>query len=333
MRARLTALVTALGLTAALGVAATAHAATTPTISVPASRQGYGPITITGTATPGATVELYESAYVFNDFYASPDYSNGGYITTTATSAGRYTLTRIIDSGFRFYVQVDGVASPHVSVAMGIVGTLKISGNTATVAADPAQPYLNVHLQRANGTAWTTVSSGYTSDAGTYSAALTSQGTYRAVIDADTDNNLRAGTSASVTYGSSSTGSPAVKAGAIQFTQAQYNSPGADNRSNTSLNQEWVRLTNKTKATINLKNWTVRNAAGTTYKFTTTYNLGAGKTVYLHTGKATNTSTHRYWNRTGYAWNNTKDTATLRSSTGAVIDTCKWNSTKGVTSC
>src|SRR5689334_18788925 len=86
MRARKTALFAALGCAAAVGVAAPASAAEAPTISAPASRQGFGPITLTGTAPAGSTVALYESAYVFNDFYPAPDHDRGGdaKITTTA---------------------------------------------------------------------------------------------------------------------------------------------------------------------------------------------------------------------------------------------------------
>src|SRR3712207_1522116 len=120
MRARKTALFAALGCAAALGLAAPAAAADAPTISAPASRQGYGPITLTGTAPAGSTVELFESAYIFNDFYASPDYDNGGTVKTTASSTGRWSLNRILDSGFRFYVRAGGAESSRISVAMGI---------------------------------------------------------------------------------------------------------------------------------------------------------------------------------------------------------------------
>src|SRR5689334_16705292 len=44
-----------------------AAAAVPPTISAPATASGYQTIAITGTAAPGATVQLYESAYVFHD--------------------------------------------------------------------------------------------------------------------------------------------------------------------------------------------------------------------------------------------------------------------------
>ncbi|GAA2506834.1 lamin tail domain-containing protein [Winogradskya humida] len=331
MRARMTALAATLGCAATLGLTAPATAATTPTISVPASRQGYGPITITGTAAPGATVELYESAYVFNDFYPSPDYTNGGYITTKATSAGKYTLTRILDSGFRFYVKADGLTSSHVAVAMGIVPTLTLTTSsgttTATVTANPSQPNLHVHVQSGWNGVWTDLAGGYTSDpAATFTATLTGQHPYlRAVIDADPSNNLLRGATPTIVTGSPTT--PTISAGAVQFTKIQYSSAKA------GLNNEWARLTNKTKTTINLKGWTVRDAANHTYKFATDTKLAAGKNLYLYTGKGTNSTTNRYWKSSAYIWNNGGDTAYLRTAAGKTIDTCKWAKGSGTTTC
>jgi cell division septation protein DedD len=386
MRARKTAIFATIGCAAALGLAAPAAAAdAAPTISAPASRNGFGTITITGTAPAGSTVELYESAYIFNDFYRSPDYVNGGFITTQATSSGRYTLNRLLDSGFRFYVKANGVESTRISIAMGIIPTMTMSASNGTVevdvAADPGQPGLEVHIQRNDGGVWADIAGGYTADpSATFTTTLHGQGsgtkTYRAVIDADRENNLLAGqtTSISLNVGNpTSTPSPtppptptpkptptsappptpkptlpptptpnptptptAPKAGDVLFSKIVYNSPGADTGSNTSLNGEYVRLTNRTKAAINLKGWTVRDAAGHVYTITTDQRVAAGKTLYLHTGKGTNgkpDSAHRYWNRTGYVWNNGGDTAYLRTAGGKSIDTCKWTGDKGTTYC
>ncbi|MEU4424170.1 lamin tail domain-containing protein [Actinoplanes sp. NPDC024001] len=124
----------------------------------------------------------------------------------------------------------------------------------------------------------------------------------------------------------------APAAGSVQFTRVQYNAPGADSKKNASINGEYARLTNKTKKTINLNGWTVRDAAGNSYRFPS-LNLGAGKTLTLRSGKGTNTSTTRYWARTKHIWNNGGDTATLRTPT-KTIDTCRWtNPAKGYTTC
>ncbi|MGC4804198.1 lamin tail domain-containing protein [Micromonospora sp. DT233] len=82
----------------------------------------------------------------------------------------------------------------------------------------------------------------------------------------------------------------------------------------------------------NLKSWTVRDKARHVYTFGD-FRLAAGKSVYLHTGKGTNTSTDRYWGSGAYIWNNDGDTAYLRNSAGTQIDTCSWKSSGSYTSC
>jgi hypothetical protein len=114
-------------------------------------------------------------------------------------------------------------------------------------------------------------------------------------------------------------------ASSIQFRRIQYDSPGSDNRTNASLNAEYVVLKNVTTRNISITNWTVRDAANHVYKFGT-FTLGAGKSVTLHTGKGTNSSTHRYWGSGNYVWNNTGDTATLKTPSGTTAYTCKWTS-------
>src|SRR5215207_2323947 len=100
-------------------------------------------------------------------------------------------------------------------------------------------------------------------------------------------------------------------ASAIQITKVYYNSPGSDTGSNTSLNAEWVRITNTGTTYRTLTGWTLRNAAGPIYTFPT-FKIAPGARVYVHTGKGTNTTSHKYWGRSWYVWNNTGDKATLR---------------------
>jgi non-ribosomal peptide synthetase component F len=127
----------------------------------------------------------------------------------------------------------------------------------------------------------------------------------------------------------------------VQFTKIQYDSPGKDTRTNASLVNEYLRITNKSKSSVNLVKWTIKDAAGHTYTFPS-HTVGAGKTVYVHTGKGTNgknpsgkpDAPHLYWNSGNYIWNNDKDTATLRSASGRVYDTCSWKKPgSGATSC
>jgi len=124
---------------------------------------------------------------------------------------------------------------------------------------------------------------------------------------------------------------PAAEAatGSVHLAKIYYNSPGSDRGSNSSLNAEWVTITNSTSTARSLKGWTLTDASSHKYTFGT-FTLGAGKTVKVHTGKGSNTSTSRYQNRSWYVWNNDKDTATLRKSTGTKVDTCSYNSSTAV---
>ncbi|TJZ91679.1 lamin tail domain-containing protein [Actinacidiphila oryziradicis] len=123
------------------------------------------------------------------------------------------------------------------------------------------------------------------------------------------------------------TAAPAQAAGSVHLTEIYYNSPGSDNRSNSSLNAEWVLIKNSTSKGVSLKGWTLTDASSHKYTFGT-YTLGAGKSVKIHTGKGTNTTSNRYQQRGAYVWNNDKDKATLKRSSGTVQDTCSYNSTK-----
>ena len=121
-------------------------------------------------------------------------------------------------------------------------------------------------------------------------------------------------------------GSPADAASAIQIVKVQYDSPGSDSGSNSSLNAEWVLIRNTGSANRSLTGWTLRDPAGHVYRFPT-FTLKAGASVYVHTGTGAATSAHRYQNRSWYVWNNTGDTAaTLKSAAGNVADTCRWTS-------
>jgi hypothetical protein len=118
----------------------------------------------------------------------------------------------------------------------------------------------------------------------------------------------------------------AEAAPAIQFGKVQYDSPGDDTRSNKSLNAEYIVIKNVGSSNRTLTGFTVRDAQRHVYKFGT-FTLKAGKSVRLHTGNGTNTTTDRYWGSTSYIWNNSGDKATLKNKAGTTLDTCSWSST------
>jgi hypothetical protein len=362
-RARFAALATAVVLatgTALLGTTSAAYAAA-PTLNQPTPPVGWSWVTLTGTADPGATVVLWEAAYAFrDDMYVAQKFFDQDIVTSVANSSGRYTLRRRMDSGFRFKVVADGVDSNHVDVPIVANPSVQMStsgGNvTVGVVSEPGQPGLPVAVQRRNGATWTTLTTGQTGENGVYSTVLTGQpaGTqhYRAGVGPEAPNLVSLGYSAviEINVGGSGGGTPVPttpttptptkpvpagpKAGDVQFSLVQYNSPGKDTTSNKSLNGEYWRITNKTRATINLKFWTVKDRAGNTYRFPS-HTLAAGRYVLVATGKGTTNkpSSWRYWGRSGHLLNNTGDALYLRSSSGKVIDSCSWRNGSGRTAC
>ncbi|MEV0524911.1 lamin tail domain-containing protein [Streptomyces sp. NPDC050439] len=132
--------------------------------------------------------------------------------------------------------------------------------------------------------------------------------------------------------------SPATAAAAahqsgLHLGYIQFDSPGRDSRSNSSLNAEWVNIHNNSGSAIQLKGYKLKDNTGYTYTFGS-YKIGAGKTVKVRTGKGTNASGVRYWGRGSYVWNNTSDKARLIKPSGSLKDSCSWtNSNPGYKNC
>src|SRR5262245_11799441 len=53
----------------------------------------------------------------------------------------------------------------------------------------------------------------------------------------------------------------------VMITRVYVNSPGTDNRTNASLNAEYIVLKNTTTKAISLKGWTVRDRSNHIYTF------------------------------------------------------------------
>lgn len=115
-----------------------------------------------------------------------------------------------------------------------------------------------------------------------------------------------------------SAASPAAGFGAIQ-----YDSPGKDTRSNTSLNAEWVTVVNRTNKALDLNGWTLSDADRHTYKLR--IKLGSGKSVRVHTGMGRDSASDVYWGSRAYVWNNDRDTAVLKDSRGRVVASKSWH--------
>ena len=126
---------------------------------------------------------------------------------------------------------------------------------------------------------------------------------------------------------------PAAAAPSLRFHGTQYDSPGKDTRSAKSLNAEWISLVNTGSKAVNLKGYTIRDASNHVFTFGATTIAAKGGRVWVHTGKGTKTAKNVYWGSGNYVWNNTGDTAYLRTSAGKAIDSCKWGKGAGSTAC
>ncbi|WP_326607570.1 lamin tail domain-containing protein [Streptomyces sp. NBC_01799] len=109
----------------------------------------------------------------------------------------------------------------------------------------------------------------------------------------------------------------------VEISAVQADSPGRDNRTNRSLNAEWVELTNNNRRAVNLDGWTLRDEDGHRYRFDDV-RLAGRATVRIHTGVGRDTRTDLYQDRRNYVWDNRADTATLRDDRGRTVDTESW---------
>ncbi|KUG57446.1 hypothetical protein AVL62_13565 [Serinicoccus chungangensis] len=123
---------------------------------------------------------------------------------------------------------------------------------------------------------------------------------------------------------------PSVEAASgLRFTTFVADPSGKDDRSNAHLNREKITVKNTGRSTVSLSGYTVKDKQNHTFTFPKGVSLKSGKSLTVHTGKGTNTSTHLYWGRGNYVWNNTPgDKATLRNSRGSVQDTCTFTASK-----
>jgi hypothetical protein len=114
----------------------------------------------------------------------------------------------------------------------------------------------------------------------------------------------------------------------VYIYKVYFDSPGSDRGSKKSLNAEYVVIRNGDDASHFIAGWTVRDKAGHIYKFGNV-RLGPGKQAIVHTGKGakktTSASTHLYWGRGWYVWNNDGDKVILRRADGSLKDTCSYS--------
>lgn len=109
---------------------------------------------------------------------------------------------------------------------------------------------------------------------------------------------------------------------AVVLGPIQYDSPGRDDRSNRSLNAEWVTVRNTGRTPVNIKGWSLSDKSGHTYRFGNLRLAGHSK-IRVHTGNGHDNRWDVYQDRRNYVWDH-RDTATLRNDHRRVVDQVRW---------
>ncbi len=87
----------------------------------------------------------------------------------------------------------------------------------------------------------------------------------------------------------------------------------------SSLNDERVKITNTGSSSVDLDGFTLADEAGHSHTFAE-FTLGAGDSVYIHTGSGTNDDDDRYMGYGTEIWNDDGDTATVQTAAGTTVD-------------
>jgi hypothetical protein len=124
---------------------------------------------------------------------------------------------------------------------------------------------------------------------------------------------------------------PAVSAQAAEYSSAlkvrgiQYDAPGRDsnNCSTGNTDEEYLTIKNySSSATVNLKGYFVKDAAGNRFAFTANHYLQPGDYIKLRGGHGTDSDAGNvvYRDNCNFLWNNDQDTIYLYKPSGARAD-------------
>ncbi|MFI9047415.1 lamin tail domain-containing protein [Streptomyces sp. NPDC053427] len=116
---------------------------------------------------------------------------------------------------------------------------------------------------------------------------------------------------------------PAPHRSAVVLGAIQYDSPGRDDRSNRSLNAEWVTVKNTGRYPVSIKGWTLSDKSGHAYRFGNV-RLAGHSQVRVHTGNGRDNRSDLFQDRRTYVWDNVRDTATLRNDHRRIVDAESW---------
>ncbi|MFE6357577.1 lamin tail domain-containing protein [Streptomyces rochei] len=112
---------------------------------------------------------------------------------------------------------------------------------------------------------------------------------------------------------------------ALKIKGVQYDAPGRDSNkcSGGNTKNEYLTIKNYSKtATVNLKGYKVKDAAGNSFTFTKNHTLQPGDQVSLRGGRGTDSDAGNvaYRQNCNFIWNNDKDTIYLYKPGGARAD-------------
>ncbi|WP_086737313.1 lamin tail domain-containing protein [Streptomyces glaucescens] len=136
---------------------------------------------------------------------------------------------------------------------------------------------------------------------------------------------------AAVTAGTLAALVPAVSAQAAEYSSAlkvrgiQYDAPGRDsnNCSTGNTDEEYLTIKNySSSATVNLKGYVVKDAAGNRFAFTANHYLQPGDSTKLRGGHGTDSDASNvvYRDNCNFLWNNDQDTIYLYKPSGSRAD-------------
>ncbi|MDX3239382.1 lamin tail domain-containing protein [Streptomyces sp. ME03-5709C] len=112
---------------------------------------------------------------------------------------------------------------------------------------------------------------------------------------------------------------------ALKVSGVQYDAPGRDSNSCITGNTraEYVTVKNYSKsATVNLRGYFIKDAAGNRFTFTRNHYLQPGDYVKLRGGRGTDSDAANvvYRNNCNFLWNNDRDTINLYKPSGSRAD-------------
>jgi hypothetical protein len=88
----------------------------------------------------------------------------------------------------------------------------------------------------------------------------------------------------------------------------------------SNLNDEYVTLRNLYQEEVDMSGWTMMNQAGVTFTFPEGFVLASQAKVTVYSGCGVDTDSELYWCSERPLWQNDSDEATLRDTTGRLID-------------